>query len=429
MKKILTVCLLCCLLFVGTFTLVGCNNSNEHKDMNLSISNYENYTSLSVGQINETYTMQNSNSLSISMMSNKKNKKTYLLGKDKDGSFKKIDFNENNQFIERYNVVAVKDIGNFLILLYSQNFVDNVATEITGYGFDDYFFALYKPTGKLFDITKYHINVFTMGVYSAYGNSFFSISYKNNDEIIYQFSVENNILKIEERFNMSLVSDFGVTFITDKYGNIFSTHNGATNISRYIITANGKIQKLNENVNIAVNGVAYTNNAYFDENGNLIETEQIPSLINPYYINKSFVGNKFLIYSNNNVSYFRQISNSSSDRPGEIIKCEFNSDNSYTITTIEMQKYEKDNGVIIKDRIYFLNGSEIYYVNIIDGTYNSISSDYIFNKMYTDNQDSIIFEAINENMDIVIGNISYDGNISVGIQEKEYSVEYVFPLF
>ena len=424
MKKFLTIGLLICFMLLGSFTLVGCNSS-KHSDLNLTISNYESYTSLSVGTVNNSTMRTNA----MTSASNKDHKKTYLLGKDEEGHLRKIDFEEDKTFTESYNVVAVKDLGNFLILLYSSHYVDNIAQEINSYSLSDYFFALYKPTGKMYDITKYQVNVYTMGVYSATDNSFYSIIRKNQDTIICQFSVENNILQVKERFNTSLVLDFGATFMADKYGNIFSTHNGASYVSRYIITANDKIKKLDVKVDIAINGIAYTKNGYFNENGDLIYTDRIPSLKNPYFVNKSYVGNKFLIYTNDNASYFRQVNNSSYDMPGEIIKCEFHSDNTFTITSIQMEKFEKNSGIVIKDRIYFLNGSEIYYINITDGSYTSITSEYIFNKMYTDNQDTIIFEAVNEDMDLIVGTISYDGNISIGVQEKEYAVEYVFPLF
>ena len=85
MKKLITFCLMLCLVFACCPVFVACNTPIE--PINLTIANYSRYQSLTVGvEAEPTSTVSG-----MSFMSNTtQNKKPQLIGKRADGSYEKI---------------------------------------------------------------------------------------------------------------------------------------------------------------------------------------------------------------------------------------------------------------------------------------------------------------------------------------------------
>lgn len=419
-NKIFSVCLMLSFIITCSLSFFACNDNKPL--LNLSIANYAHYESIVIGSHNnllDSYSVSTNNKKLAKSQSN--NQRPQLLGKLTNGEYKEVDFEEDTDLTSYYAISAVKNLNDFLILVYSKDYYGDVKTEIQTYSSDDYMLALYKPTGKIFDITQYKINVYTQGIYSISNNSFFTIS--NDSRFILKFTVINNKLEIKEIVDRTKVSAFNSYYISDKYGNIYSLKGNQD--YQYMITTKGLLKKLDENIKIGVNGIAYINNKWINAQGELEDATFIPTdWINPLMNNFGFQGYNNLIYKENNDFYYR-LTLSNGEKSNEIIKISFKDDIQYTIEKIQLEKYEKDSGVIVRDRIYFLKDSEVYYVNIKDGSYISLNSDYLFNKIYTNNQGDIIFEGVDNYLNEITGVILQNGSIVIGIEPKEYTIFYV----
>lgn len=414
MKKFLVISFLVCLMIVCPM-MVAC--SGEQLPLSLTIANFDNYQSISVG-------VENTQSSRVLLSNgNNQKRKPHLVGKRKDGSFEKISFEEQKdgqKIVNNYGIVAIKNVGSFFILKYALGYTGEVSNEISSWGSGDILYALHKKSGKMFDISNNPVNVFTRGVYCVSGDdSFFALELLG-DKKISKFSVVDGELEVKEVLDLSKFNAFSCQFVADKYGNMFS-RNG------YILTTQGELSVFDTDVKIAKNGIAYVGNKWVTAEGVLEDAEFVPNdMTNLNFADDYYGEEKYLVYQEANTSYYR--STQTSEQSGKIYKYTFTNEIEYTLEIINLQKYEDKTGVIIKDRIYFLDSTEIYYVNVNDGSFVSISSDYFFNKIYTDNQDNIIFEGIDNYLNDVVGIVSQNDIVSVGITPKQFEIFYISPI-
>lgn len=424
MKKLFSFSILL-LILIMPLMAVGCGAQNTHIDLNLSIVNFSEFEDLLVADYTSIDATANniaafSNAQESNIVSTKKTnqEKPKLFGRHHNGSFEKIKYEESSDFESNYFVSAIQKLGNFVFI----NFARDVNKIYNTYNNSpqDYGFVLDKKTGKMFDITKYGVNIYTSGVYGVSNDAFFSLLHLNGNShgSIYKFSIVDGRLEIKELIDLRKVSSFGIEYKVDRYGNIFSKN------GKYILTSQGELRRLDSKVNVAFNGIAYSGNSCFDKNGDLVPATWVPSNflnMKDYYE----AWNQNIIYQSDNEIYYRDLRYSKN----KIIKYTILNDIEYKVEEIIMQKSEDNTGVVLNERIYFLNDSQIYYVTIKDGSYFEISSEYIFNSIYSDNLGNICFTAVTNNLDNVEGIINYtDNSVEIKMFKNDYKVFYVEPL-
>ena len=425
MKKIVNFCLAFCLLF-SCFAFVGCNRGGL-QNINLTIENFENYQSISVGVPKANMANVPAGVARLAEAKGKK-AKPQLIGQRPDGSFETISFEEEEDgetLISNYGIRAVKEVGRFLVVEYKQNHSGEVLDYINGWTDDSIFILLDKETGKMFDVTKYRLNVFTQGMYCASADSLFS---NCNSGAICKFTVVDGQLEVKELIDESKVTVFNNTFISDRYGNLYS-------VKGYMFSTAGKLSTFGE-FEIAQNGIVYCGDQWVNAEGELEEATFIPTdmttvsyLTEQRSLSFCYRGNESLVYQEGNTYYYRDSTNSSYNMGyDKIYKYTFKNDIEYTLEVISMQKYKANKGVIIGERIYFLDETEIYYINIKDGQYTSLVSEYFFNKLWTDNQGGVLFEGVDEYLNDVTGEIAPDGTTTIGITPKNYEIYYISPI-
>lgn len=408
MKKIITFVLPVLMLFV-CFFVVGCNSETGKKD--LTISNFESYESIAIGISNPQSSLSSFvSTLNTQSDENKNNGKPILIGKTNDGFYKEIRFEEDDSFISTYGISAVQNLGQFLFLNYSQDYTGEVSNTINNTS-SDLQYVLDTKSGKMFDITEEKINLYTSGCYAVNENAFYSFPSKTNNNSFYKYSIIDNQLKVQEIFNLNKFKDFGYLKDVDRYGNVYSTND-------YILTVDGKLSKLDDPIILAKNNIAYINNTQWINSQGIVEKAQ--------FVPNSFINipEKYCIYKNNNVQYYRQ-PDTNDNYSNLIIKYTFDNDIEYEVETIYMEDFEDNSGVVIKNRIYFKSEADIFFINIENGLKTTIISDYFFNKIYSDNQNNLIFEGIDENLNNIVGIINWDNSVTIGITPKQFEIYFI----
>lgn len=409
MKKLLTFFL--CLCFMSPITLIfcGCGVVKPTQKV-LTITNFSNYVSLSVGFANQSRAA-NYSSQNVKI-------KAQLLGKNQNGIYEQIQFKEDSEFTSVYNISAIEKLGSFIFINYCKDYSGQIYTTFNNTP-QDYGFVIDSKSGKMFDITEEDINIFTQGCYCTYEDSF----YTTKNDKLYKYSIEDEKLKSELIIDLNKVPSFGSPFMVDKYGNIFS----GTDIvkTHYVYTTKGALVKLDCDVKMGMNNIVYTNNnQWFNSEGVIEDADFIPSDFTNISIEYQ---DDYFLYNKDNTYYYRQYDK---ENNGEIIKYEKLNDIEYNVEIIQMEKYEgdKDKGVIVNDRIYFLNSEEVYYIDIKNGYYHAINSDYIFNKIYTDNQGHVIFEGVDQYLNDIVGEIHNDDTVTIGLTPREFEIYFILPI-
>lgn len=479
MKKkwtlILSVCLAVCVLCSG-FALTACDS--ERKKLDLTISNYAEYDGLMAGVPNDSYVSPAAKTVFRAEAYKEKKKMPKLYGRRKDGSYEQIEFEEENDITTKYGLSCIQQAGEYIFLTYTKNYpyewISNIFS--SDCNSEQYSFLLDTGTGKLFDISEYQFcaldgfggGMVNGALYCRMWTEGWTSSY------LCRVSIIDNELKIEQLIDLSLMPEFW-GFSLDKYGNIYS--------GGYIYTQSGIVKRLDQPFLIAANGIAYLEKQTIDdETGETVsswgewinsegepeEAEYIPKektmggsdtwnsselsrIINSFDYRVFRVHSQecdfrlseteeyFIhMYQEDNVYYCLDRSDSIIDNSEtrKIIKYEFLDDVRYDVELIDLEKGERWTGltddiekaVFAGERVYFLNSEEVYYINMKDGSAHTLSSGYIFKKIYSDNQGGIIFEGLDERLNTVTGMIGADDSVTVGITPREYEIFYIASL-
>ena len=181
---------------------------------------------------------------------------------------------------------------------------------------------------------------------------------------------------------------------------------------------------------IAKNGRVYINPAFdlnnWDENGQPIQVSN-GKVFNEngitedalYVPEKVDVSDNSCIKKENNISYYYQ--------QGKITKIEYIDEEKYNVKSILLENYSSEYAVA-NDKIYFLENEEIYYCEIETGKKTSVTSDYLFSSIRSNNLGEVFFTAIDNKMNTVNGIIYADGTISTEVKENTYDMAIVKPL-
>lgn len=461
MKKtwtlILSVCLAVCVLCSG-FALTACDS--ERKKLDLTISNYAEYDGLMAGVPSDSYVSPAAKTVFRAEAYKEKKKMPKLYGRRKDGSYEQIEFEEENDITTKYGLYSMQKVGDFVLMSYSKNYTGEVYKIFQDSGY--YNFLMDTRSGKLFDISELGISAAHYGCFSFSEGAIFvglteEIAPFEYKEYLCKFSVVGGMLEVKKIMERNDGGDVFSFYTADKYGNLYSLRSNQQN---YIYTKYGVLEKLDHNIFIAANGIAYqvewseddsdykftkwinsygeTENAEFvpeslynilDSNG-IIFTRCFDEkgklrTVNEYSYGYMITGdNRPYLYSEENVFYCFQ--------SGQIVKYEFIDDVRYEVEFIDLEKCESynggDNTVYAGERVYFLNSEEVYYINMKDGSAHTLSSGYIFKKIYSDNQGGIIFEGLDERLNTVTGMIGADDSVTVGITPREYEIFYIASL-
>jgi len=421
MKKIICFLLLITFIVPSSVVFVSCKRGEDREFRgDLAIKNFTSYSEIMVGKKQPTVknmSVKNSNVATAKSETNETGKPC-LYGKKHNGDYEKIEYDGKSNFEEEYVVSAIQSEGNFLFIKFVKK------TESDGQVFNTYNnspgdvgFLVNKKTGKMFNITKYDINIYSSKAYSFNETQFFTgVLVAFYQTVIHRFRFVGDKLEVKEIVDLSKIPAFGESFRCDRFGNIFSVKNP------YIITTGGQIRQIEEQVWFAENQIAYIGNKWFNENGDLVDADFVPSEKIDMQQYKDVFLEDVLIYSENNSYYYRHKNYYNGEK---IVKFTFLNDIVFTTELIDMEDCEDGYGIIIKDRIYFLNDLELYYIDIKSGKKTQIVSGYIFSKITQSKQGLILFEAVDENLNEVTGSINYDGEISLQMQESDYEVFYI----
>ena len=491
MKKtwtlILSVCLAVCALCSG-FALTSCDS--ERKKLDLTISNYAEYDGLMAGVPSDSYVSPAAKTVfRAEAYKDEKKKMPKLYGRRKDGSYEQIEFEEENDITTKYGLYNIQQVGGFIFLIYAKNYTREYGIPNGFYSDcnpEQYCFLLDTRTGKLFDMSEYRfcgLGRSQCGMVNGelYCKMPFSVSDAYFRYYLCKISVNGNELSIERIIDLEQMSEFEY-FSLDKYGNIFSER-GQKN---YIYNRFGIVKKLDQPFLIAANGIAYLEKQTIDEEtgetvsswgewinseGEKETAEFIPEGLSWYRegnylqtigyfdyriscIRELGFGIDFIdynmgwggdgsekfddygkyLYQEDNTYYGLNQNDDGYYGNKAIIKYEFIDDVRYEVEFIDLEKCERysynggDNTVYAGERVYFLNSEEVYYINMKDGSAHTLSSGYIFKKIYSDNQGGIIFEGLDERLNTVTGMIGADDSVTVGITPREYEIFYIASL-
>ncbi|MBQ2713372.1 MAG: hypothetical protein IJF22_00200 [Clostridia bacterium] len=422
MKKIFSFAVILCMLIFCVPLSAACTPETPlHEKIDLTIKNYSNYDGLSIGFQNQT--MQG-----MSLLSNESeetvNSKLKLLGKHKDGYYEEIQFEEENDgeiITTQYNIHAIQDVGPFLFVGYTN--YPNVTTlsykiNNSNYG-TKYLYLIDKDSGKMFDITGHHINLYTHGMHCYSENALFCTF--GDFAGITKLSVKNNLLNIEEFLDTSKLLSFEFPIMTDKFNHLYSTPKSGSN-QRFMISSQGQLSQIS-NAQLGANNIMYIGNQWINENGELTTATFVPENFTNLRHQSTIDANVTLLYQNNNTYYYRK------NTENKIIKYTFVNDIEYTIEEITMQNHIRGtNGVALGQKLYFLSETSIFYIDIPTGQQTTITSQYFFNKLYLNAENELIFEALDSSLNDVKGIINPDDTIEVGITQKDFKIYFIAPI-
>ncbi|MDD3397791.1 MAG: hypothetical protein PHR96_04575 [Clostridia bacterium] len=423
MKKIFCIFLLVVFILPCVYMLTACGGSISFN--NLTIKNWDAYSSIGAGFVRRTIPNNNVYAEDTNSQADAK-----LFGIRSDGTYEPIVFvNENgNETQQSLYLSGFSAFKNFTFISYSTLKVNYINL------FDNNYSQEYviSGTGRLYrldDVFEF-INLYTLYNYDESDTAIFFIGAKITDvsrSNIYKMSIENNDLKIEKIIDLSTVENsFGYGFFVDKHGNIFS------NNKNYIIKVDKTIHLLaNNDIFKAMNNLVYCGNQVFNAEGELVDSDFIPtSTVNCHAIGKvpGASNTKYLIKQDSDLYYYYNFH----DTPDIIYKVSFNMD-SYLIDIIYLEDYESSRyvegeHVFAYNKIYFINNQEIYYINITTGCKTILNTDYIFNAIWSDNKGNICFSAVDSSLDAVTGTIDGENNITIGIVSNGYDVIYIKPI-
>lgn len=427
MKKIFSFAVIFCLLLFCVPLSTAC--APPHPLMNLTIKNYSDYEELSIGYIEESTSPSASpqgNTLSMQVMNsetfaNTGKKKVGLIGKHKDGYYKQLEFEEKQEsdvIKHHYGLFGYMDVGPFLFLSYS---IDSDGTNPRvglRYGpyNERYTLLMDKASGKIFDVTNDNIWLYDGANYYYTTNAVIGWTSYNG---LCKYTVENKMLKRETILEAPL-NDFNPLIMVDRFGNIYipSRDNNYT----YMITNKGQIKTI-LGASFAPNDIMYVGNQCFNENGELEEATFVPT----DFTNLKFKhhqgdldSNPIQLYQENNTYYYHDTQTNSN----VIAKYTFFNDIEYSIDYIQLEKFVSNfNSIHIGKKLYFLSGTEIYYIDILSGKATTLVSDYFFNALYLNEVGDLVFDGLDSYLNKIKGTINPDDDsIQLGVTKKEKSI-------
>ena len=426
MKKILSFALVFCMLLFCIPLSVACTEP-PHPLMNLTIKNYSDYKELSIG-----YIIDNSNpspqpqSANLAMqvmntetLTSQGKKKVGLIGKHKNGYYEQLEFEEKKEseiIKTHYGLHGYLDEGPFLFLCYTTYSTGRkpVMGMQSVQGNQVYILLVDKASGKIFDVTEEPMNLLNEPAFYYTSNAFFSWTYKG----LYKYTVENNILK-RETILENHQSDFDDPLMVDRFNNVY--FNSTEDYTKtYIITNQGQLKTLT-NAKFAANNIMYVDNQWINENGELENATFIPT----DFTNLKFkdyqhhIDFTILLHQEANTYYYR-----TGDHSDTIVKYTFLNDIEYTIEKIKFEKYSPNfSAISINKKLYFLSGTEIFYIDIDTGKANTIVSNYFFDQLYQNDTGDLVFEAIDAQLNQIKGTINPETDTTqIGVTKKEKNI-------
>lgn len=369
-----------------------------------------------------------------------------LLGVDTNGTIRPIEFEENDAFLNTFGIVKMISYGRFTFIAYQRNYFGKIYADISSYNNDNLSLVLDNVTGKAYNFAEYASN----SLIGFSDDAFFLRVYSSNMCRFYKFSLVYNKLEVREILNGEaggiVYKSFAPGFRVDKYGNLYSYWGNNT---QYIFTTQGQLVQSPEHVQIAANGIAYCGNKCYGQKGELLETDFVPdNFLNLFNNNTALLYHDMYRYTENNVHYFYfDRHNSYIDNytleSSQIVKYEFLDETRYNIEIYELTNDEffsqqrhgselstDKNFVGVNERLYFLNSNEIYYFDLKTQTYHTLTSNYLFEEIYTDEVGIIKFSGIDSSLNKVNGIINADDTVTidVDVQHKNYKIYYLMPL-
>ncbi len=437
--KIISISLAICVVVATAVILAVCLHPKQNYDK-LVVKNFDSYTQICAGYVNESLSSKSTNTMSLSTVSAASNNKSVskLIGLKEDGTYEPITFvNKNNKDVKQSLYLwGFQTYNNFTFLRFGTVSTDNISSTYDNCSGDGY--ILSNKTGKIYKDTK---DIIAMRPQESVNAVYAQPRYQRKIIKIYE---QNEQLIIEEVFNMDDLDAFS-SFFVDRYGNIFSEN------KRYIIKTNKTIEQLNvdrSKMYRGMNEIIYCGDKWFNENGELVDASFVPSNrinFNPntrinaneesHLLKRS--GNAYYYYDNDDRYYVKAIPDEN-DITGftqqfvgdRIFKVTFTDEIQYTIEEIPLESYVKktERYVFANDKLYFITSTEIYYLDIETGKKTTISSNYLFNEMWSDNMGNVCFSALDNNMNKINGVINPDDSTSVTVTPSKYEIIYITPL-
>ena len=368
-----------------------------------------------------------------------------LIGYDEAGDPSVLKLSEMNgdlSVVNTFGIIGFRDVGNFLFLVFSQNYVDRkiVTQNYLRYGDvhshkipeplyhagDGLFLMLSKKTGNLYPCCLEYSDQNTNCV--LYSDDMLS----SGDTLFvreYKMSEENGKIKVVQNPKLSTLNLYAV----DIYGNAAYWGNG----SFYLAKNDNSI--VNEYYEIGIDGRFYSNDHFIDENGEPVLLEKptmvgimFGPLINFCCWDKQIIDN-CIVYKKDNISYYIG--------PGDMhIKFTLQSDGTYLSKQIDnftdgffpfSETSMLDDMCMYKQYMIANRSSWIFLVDFEDESYKEILKEYNSKKdIFYDRNGHIYFTGKDSELNDVTGcyNID-DGTVDVNVTAPdEITITYIEPL-
>lgn len=429
-------------IFVLPFVLFSCANNPKEDNAKDSfnnfkaIHNFSTYKGIGVGTSN--------------FYVNRKGRSIYsdddlkLIGQKEDGSIEIITFDDETgiEHAQTYHLSCYTDRASFIFLGFSEYKVsviesDNLYSHTINYLLD-------KKNGNLYSL-EFEDSMFDIG--PEYEGKVLVGTKINGIQGMYFCSIENEMLKIEliADYDTIPVQSYSIRLKSnvDRYGNFFINESSAV---QYIVTKNGKIKKVSNDLYLCINGIYYNSfdssniTHWIDENGNYITASYIPNT----FISK-MLPTEYLLGSTSNdlVCYkWEDIYDWTTEKQMIAIgKITFENSSKLNYTySLDSSSYEnKYKETYISycfnntGKVIFISDdlSVVTILNVTTGEYKDIISlsDVLRIKSTTkDKYDNIVISYVDNDLNTINYYIDTDGNYSTSFKEPEYIVKYISPI-
>lgn len=446
MKKII-VLLMTMILMLACMPSFACKDNSQFNIANTRIKDFSSFESLGVAE-KEVSSAQNNNNNTSSIIQVYADAVNYnLIGITKEGEFCDILFIDDNgkEIHQTWSLYDIYSIGRFIFITFSNDgeFCMNYNPQ-GSFSFELYSgngrvsFLIDQKTGKVYsleEISQYLDRIERNVAYghTAYNEDILYVLDESHDGYrqiysIYKWSFEQERLIVQEVVNSTVLNFYDRDIMTDKYGHLYlrqaRNSDSPSQMASYdlMITNQGRIRYFTHKLGKALNGEVYlyNNGSKVDENGNVVTATDTCNL----FYNGAYPYLHYLCKKDGS-EYYLEIA---SLHGGKIYinKVTWMDETNYVSEIVAQGKYDYDKYLIANEKVYFLKDTFLYYYGI-DAS-GRILSDYFLSDIKKGYNDTLLFSALDEELNVVEGIVFKDHTILYSTEANNFRLMEAVPI-